>query len=163
MPSPDTLDVLMTGASSRKVPRTKSLRSSSTSSINSSSARSHLVNAMTPRGMPRRDRIPRCSRVCGITPSSAATTRSARSIPPAPASILLTNFSCPGTSMMPDREPSGRSSQVKPSSMVMPLSFSSARRSGSRPVKARIREDLPWSTWPAVPIMTCFMADPSLR
>ena len=34
----------------------------------------------------------------------------------------------------------------------MPRSFSSWRRSGSMPVSARISVDLPWSTWPAVPM-----------
>ena len=36
----------------------------------------------------------------------------------------------------------------------MPRAFSSASRSGSVPVRAWISADLPWSTWPAVP-MTC--------
>ncbi len=43
-------------------------------------------------------------------------------------------------------------SQAKPRSMVMPRSFSSWRRSGSMPVRALTRVDLPWSTWPAVPM-----------
>ena len=51
--------------------------------------------------MPSRSRIARCSRVCGMTPSSAATTRSAKSMPVAPASMLLTNRSWPGTSTKP--------------------------------------------------------------
>ena len=34
----------------------------------------------------------------------------------------------------------------------MPRSFSSCRRSGSMPVSARMSVDLPWSTWPAVPM-----------
>ena len=41
---------------------------------------------------------------------------------------------------------------AKPSSMVMPRSFSSGRRSVSTPVRARTRAVLPWSMWPAVPI-----------
>ena len=40
----------------------------------------------------------KCSRVCGITDSSAATTSSTASIPPTPASMFRTNRSCPGTS-----------------------------------------------------------------
>ena len=39
-------------------------------------------------------------------------------------------------------------------SMVMPRSFSSLRRSGSIPVSARTRLDLPWSMCPAVPATT---------
>ena len=40
----------------------------------------------------------KCSRVCGITDSSAATTSSTASMPVAPASMLRTKRSCPGTS-----------------------------------------------------------------
>ena len=50
-----------------------------------SSATSHLVRAMAQRLMPSRSQMATCSRVCGITPSSAATTSSTRSIPVAPA------------------------------------------------------------------------------
>ncbi|MDK9723021.1 MAG: hypothetical protein OEL53_17770 [Rhodospirillales bacterium] len=45
--------------------------------------------------------------VCGITPSSAATTRSALSMPETPASMLWMKRSCPGTSMNPMTDPSG--------------------------------------------------------
>ena len=41
----------------------------------------------------------KCSRVCGITDSSAATTSSTASMPWAPASMLRTKRSWPGTSM----------------------------------------------------------------
>ena len=47
--------------------------------------------------------------------------------------------------------PSPKSSRAKPSSMVIPRLFSSARRSGSVPVSASTSDDLPWSMWPAVP------------
>jgi hypothetical protein len=47
----------------------------------------------------------RCSRVCGITPSSAATTSRAWSTPTAPAAMVWTNFSWPGTSMKPSTSP----------------------------------------------------------
>ena len=50
----------------------------------------------------------RCSSVCGITPSSAATVKSTRSMPCAPASMLRMNRSCPGTSTTPARVPSGQ-------------------------------------------------------
>ena len=50
----------------------------------------------SPDLMRRSWQIARCSRVCGITPSSAATTSSARSMPPAPASMLRTKRSWPG-------------------------------------------------------------------
>ena len=55
-----------------------------------------------------------------------------------------------------DAQVAGRwagSRSANPSSMVMPRSFSSFRRSGSTPVRALIRELLPWSMWPAVPKM----------
>ena len=57
--------------------------------------------------MPSRSTIARCSRVCGITPSSAATTRRTKSIPVAPASMLCTNFSWPGTSTNPSTDAVG--------------------------------------------------------
>ena len=98
--------------------------------------------------------IARCSRVWGITPSSAAITSMTRSIPPTPASMFFTNRSWPGTSTMPRVSPSPSSRWAKPMSMVMPRSFSSLRRSGSIPVSARTRLDLPWSMWPAVPTTT---------
>ena len=50
----------------------------------SSSTRSAFVRARTPQLTPRSERIARCSRVCGITESSEATTRSATSIPGRP-------------------------------------------------------------------------------
>ena len=53
--------------------------------------------------MPRRRRISRCSRVWGITESSAATTSRARSRPVAPASMLRMNRSWPGTSTSASR------------------------------------------------------------
>ncbi|KFI33193.1 hypothetical protein CG51_16545 [Haematobacter missouriensis] len=53
-----------------------------------SSARSHLLIATMPRRMPSRSRIARCSRVCGMIPSSAAMTSRAMSMPPAPATIV---------------------------------------------------------------------------
>ena len=55
----------------------------------------------------------RCSSVCGITPSSAATTNSTRSMPCAPASMFLMNRSWPGTSTTPARVPSGSVSSAK--------------------------------------------------
>ena len=42
-----------------------------------------------------------------MTPSSAATHKSARSTPVAPAIICRTKRSCPGTSTTPIRVPSG--------------------------------------------------------
>src|SRR3989442_5359402 len=48
--------------------------------------------------------------------------------------------------------PFGSLSQAKLRSIVMLRSSSSARRSGSMPVKALTSVDFPWSTWPAVPI-----------
>ena len=48
--------------------------------------------------MPSSRQISKCSRVCGITDSSAATTSSTASMPPAPASMFRTNRSWPGTS-----------------------------------------------------------------
>ena len=85
----------------------------------------------------------KCSRVCGMTDSSAATTSSTASMPWAPASMLRTKRSWPGTSMKEATRPSPRSRWAKPRSMVIPRSFSSLRRSGSTPVSARTRALLP--------------------
>ena len=86
-------------APSRNVPRTSSRISSSTRLIQDGSARSHLVRTTRPPESPSSRRISRCSRVWGITESSAATTSIARSSPDAPASMLRMNRSCPGTSI----------------------------------------------------------------
>src|SRR5438105_7893178 len=53
---------------------------------------------------------------------------------------------------MPTSAPPGSVSQANPRSIVMPRSRSSRSRSGSIPVRARMSVDLPWSTWPAVPM-----------
>ena len=71
------------------------------------STRSILVSATAPPFTPSRSMISKCSRVCGITPSSAATTSSTKSMPVAPASMLCTKRSCPGTSMKPSTAPWG--------------------------------------------------------
>jgi len=78
------------------------------------------------------------------------------STPAAPATIVRTNRSCPGTSTMPASVPDGRERRANPSSIVIPRSFSSFSRSGSVPVSARTRELFPWSMWPAVPRITVF-------
>ena len=96
--------------------------------------------------------IDKCSIVWGITDSSAETISKAKSIEPTPVSILLTKLSWPGTSIMLTSLPLGNSIQAKPKSIVRPLFFSSENLSGSIPVSDRTRDDLPWSTWPAVPI-----------
>ena len=135
-PSPVNAETACRGAPANVVPCNSSATSSDTSSSISSSTRSFLVITAMPRSTPRRSRIARCSLVCGITPSSAATTSSARSMPPAPASMFLTKRSCPGTSTMLISRPLGSLSQAKPRSMVIPRCFSSCKRSGSIPVKA---------------------------
>ena len=105
-----------------------------------------------PRRMRSRSSIARCSLVWGMTLSSAATISSARSMAPTPASIFLMNRSCPGTSTMLTSRPLGSVIQANPKSTVISRSFSSGSRSGSMSVRALTRVDLPWSTWPAVPI-----------
>ena len=90
-----------TGAPSRKVPSSTRDRSSATSSSHSASTRSILVRATSPFCTPSSWQMSRCSRVWGMTPSSAATTSITRSRPPAPATMLLMKRSWPGTSTMP--------------------------------------------------------------
>ena len=106
--------------------------------------------------MPSACTAARCSSDCGIQPSSAATVNSTAGTGPTPASMLGTKRSCPGTSTNASRSPDGSVSQQNPRSMVRPRRRSSAHRSGSIPVSARTRVDLPWSTCPAVAI-TCMV------
>src|SRR5712692_1351319 len=119
--------------------------SSRTSVRRFSSARSAFVIRKMPRLTPSRCRMSRCSSLCGITPSSAATVNSTRSIPCAPASMLRMNRSWPGTSITPARVPSPSVKYANPRSIEMPRSFSSLRRSVSCPVSALISAVLPWS------------------
>ena len=114
------------------------------------STRSIFVSATKPWRTPSKVRISRCSRVCGITPSSAATTSITASMPQAPATIVLMKFSCPGTSTIPiSRSPTVQG--ANPRSIEMPRSFSALSRSVSQPVSSLTRAVLPWSMCPAVP------------
>ena len=151
-PSPVVAETACTGDPASVVVASSSSTSNCTSARMSASARSDFVMTASPRRTPSRSSIARCSRVCGITDSSAATISSARSIPPTPASMFLMKRSWPGTSTMLTSRPLGSVTHAKPRSMVMPRRFSSARRSGSMPVSACTSVDFPWSTWPAVPM-----------
>ena len=137
------------GALARWVACNSSATSNSTNSSHSgSSTRSTLVNTTTAAGTASKSRIARCSRVCGITPSSAAMINMAASIPPTPANIFLMKSIWPGTSTIPTASvwsaPAMRNSiQAKPRSIVIPRRFSSCSRSGSMPERARTRVDLP--------------------
>ena len=149
---------------SKNVPRKNSCTSSRTTSSVSASTASALVNTVIPRRTPSNCKMSKCSRVCGLIPSSAAITSSTRSMPPTPASMLRTNRSCPGTSTNPIRSVSppfagsffagslfagffaasfsarspaiGKSIFAKPRSIVIPRRFSSSSRSASIPVSA---------------------------
>ena len=156
-PVPALIDTGTMGQPPRNVGASRLLTSSRTSSIQSGSARSVLVRATSPDLMRRSEQIARCSRVWGITPSSAAITSMTRSMPPTPASMFLTKRSWPGTSTISMVAPPGSSRKAKPRSMVIPRAFSSGRRSVSVPVSALTSEVLPWSMCPAVPTTTCFM------
>ncbi len=130
-------------ASERNVSFTVFCISSFTASLQSSSARSAFVKAITPFFIFRVVNISRCSIVWGITPSSAAITIRQISMPPIPESIFLMNFSCPGTSIIPIFSPSSVFMFAKPSSMVIPLCCSSLSLSVSVPVSSFIRHVLP--------------------
>ena len=130
------------GAAARNVPVKNSANSSLTRSSNSGSTRSALFNAMTPERSPNKRQISKCSRVCGISDSSAAITNITMSIPAAPASMFLMKRSWPGTSTKPSRN-SPHSRCAKPRSIEMPRSFSSFSRSVSIPVSARTSAVLP--------------------
>ena len=58
----------------------------------------------------------------------------------------------PDVSTIETSRPEGSVIHAKPSSIVIPRSCSSRSRSGFVPVRAWISADLPWSTWPAVPM-----------
>ena len=131
------------GADSRNVPASVARTSSAASSTSSGSTMSIFVSATSPRFTPRICMIARCSLVCGMTPSSAATTSTTRSMPVAPATMFLMKRSCPGTSTMPTHRPSGSVKRAKPRSIVIPRSCSSFRRSGSMPVSVFTSVDLP--------------------
>ena len=139
------------GAPASTVPAHGLLDLGLTSSSHSSSTRSTLVTHDDAARIASRSRMARCSRVCGITPSSAATTSSAMSIPPTPASMFLMKRSWPGTSTKLTSWPLG---SVEPGEAEVdrhaPLLLL-GEPVGSMPVSAWTSVDLPWSTWPAVP------------
>ena len=141
--SPVKAETRIRSAFSKKLPFTSSETSSSTSSAQSSSTRSALVKTMIPWRIWSIFKISKCSTVWGMTPSSSPTTRSTRSMPPIPASIFFTNFSWPGTSIIPIWSPSSLGRLANPSSMVIPLFCSSFNRSVSIPVRALIRQVFP--------------------
>jgi len=98
-PRIDTATVSAAGTSSR-----------ASAAARSGSARSAFVMATTPWSTPSWRSTAACSRVWGITPSSAATQSRNRSMPEAPATIVRTKRSWPGTSTTDSRRPPGSSS-----------------------------------------------------
>ena len=131
------------GADSRKVPIVRSSTSIFAISIVSSSTKPVCVRTTIPCVMPKSSRIRKCSSDCGFQPSGAATTNMHASTDPTPASMFFKNLMCPGTSINEICLPEGNSVNAKPRSMVRPRSFSSLKRSGSVPVNARTKVDLP--------------------
>ena len=106
MPVPVVADTGSTSMPARRVGARRARTSAATSSTRCSVTRSALVITATPCVTDNRSTMFRCSMVCGITPSSAATTSTTKSIPQTPASMLRTNRSCPGTSTKPIVRPS---------------------------------------------------------
>ena len=80
-PSPVMLDTPQMGASARNVPASRLRMSSATSSRMSGATRLILVMATMPPRAPISVRMSRCSRVWGMTLSSAATTKITTSMP----------------------------------------------------------------------------------
>src|SRR5438445_545199 len=145
-------DRLVRGGDQRtRLRSSRSTTSACTRSSHSGSARSRLVMTGMPRRTPSSSTIARCSSVCGMIPSSAATTSRATSMPVAPASMLRTKPSWPGTSTTLAWSWSPSGSGANPRSIVIPRRFSSSHRSVSTPVRAFTSAVLPWSMWPAVP------------
>ncbi|PMQ15731.1 hypothetical protein JaAD80_13980 [Janthinobacterium sp. AD80] len=89
------------------VPCSSTSISASTCATRALSTRSIFVSATAPRVTPSSCKIARCSCVCGMMPSSAATTSSAKSMPVTPDAMVRMNFSWPGTSITPSTVPSG--------------------------------------------------------
>ena len=131
-------------AAPRRPPRRA--RASSTASI--------FVTTASPSRISSASSSARCSSVCALGPSSAATTSIAASISPAPTSMLPTSRSWPGTSTKSSSTPSSKARCAYPTSMVIPRRRSSGSRSASMPVSARSSVVLPWSMCPAVPMTT---------
>ena len=100
-PAPDRAETRWTSAPRMPVAERRASIWPLTSSTRAASTLSTLLTTAMHSLTPSRSRIAVCSRVWGITPSSAATTTSARSMDPTPASMLRTNRSCPGTSTKP--------------------------------------------------------------
>src|SRR5918997_1807158 len=132
-PSPVTPLTGTTGAAMPKDSKRSSTSSAASSAVSPSTA-SILERATTPCSIPSTRRTSRCSRVWGITPSSAATTSRKASTPVAPETMFFTKRSWPGTSTRLARRPLGRSSSAYPGTMEMPLRCSSSNRSVSVPV-----------------------------
>ena len=101
MPAPDRAQTRWISAPRMPVVERRASISTLTSPARAASTLSTLLTTAMHSVTPSRSRMAVCSRVWGITPSSAATTTSARSMAPTPASMLRTNRSCPGTSTNP--------------------------------------------------------------
>jgi len=113
MPSPRVAETSIGDEKGTGPSESHSLTSSATISAHSRSTVSTLVITGMPAGIPSCCTTARCSLVWGMMPSSAATTSRTRSIPAAPATMVRTRSSWPGTSTTPAVTPSPRSSEVK--------------------------------------------------
>jgi len=142
-PAPVRTDTATGGVKLTDEAESQASTSPRTMASHSGSTRSALV--MT--GMPAPSRscstMARCSRVWGMIPSSAATTRSTRSSPAAPATMDRIRSSWPGTSTTPATPPPGSGRGAKCRSRVMPRRRSSSSGSMAWPVRACTRADLP--------------------
>ena len=116
-------------------PGTSSRASSSASSSVSGSTASAFVTATTPCSTPRSRRIARCSCVCGRAPSAASITSRNRSMPVAPATIVRTKRSWPGTSTSDSARPLGQLER-----RVAEVDRDPARRLLGQPIRVLARE-----------------------
>ena len=121
----------------------------------SASTRSAFVSATTPRPIPSSRQISKCSRVCGLIDSSAATTAADRCLRFRPACSSRSARAPEHRRNPPHAGPN--SACANPKSIVMPRRFSSSSRSASMPVSAFTNAVLPWSICPAVPTMMFFI------
>ena len=147
----------------RKVRKMLTLKGSKSPKIRASrslkfSHKSHLLSTKTILSQPKSLKICKCSTLCAFKPSFISTTKRHTLKEKAPLIIVLTKFSCPGTSMKAIFAPCAFCRCEKLKFIVMPFSFSRASSSPSKPFIALISELLPWSMCPAVPMMSEFIA-----
>ena len=145
MPSPVFALVLTTGTSPPKASTTTSRSASCCSTRSGLTPSLSILFMATTIGTPAARMCWIASSVCGITPSSAATTRMATSVTSAPRARIAVNASWPGVSMNVIRRPLRSTWWARMTWVIPPASPEATlvlRMASSSEV-------LPWSTCPS--------------